>query len=193
MIHSPKCHRKESKKQIQLLCLSDSEYFSHLSTLLLNPECSLVEETLRIQALLELVHRVHCDDYERALGFVERKEEIWVLVQTLPLTLRVILSLSCPPGLQFPTFKMSNLNSVLGTSLLMYPMPSASQACSQKHTLERKSTVVGTLCAFEGRRLNSHAFFPSSLGTQFCTVDITRNLRNCPYTMTQNPWNHASD
>lgn len=51
------------------------------------------------------------------------------------------------------------------------------------------SALFGTL---EECLSDSQAFFSSSLGTQFCTVD-TRNSRNCPYTMTQNPWNHASD
>jgi hypothetical protein len=49
------------------------------------------------------------------------------------------------------------------------------------------------LDACEGCLLNYYAFSPSSVGTQFCTVAITRNLRNCLYTMTQNHWNHASD
>lgn len=90
---------------------------------------------------------------------------------------------------------MSNLDGVLWSSLSMYPhtqphLTMLSEACHRKEANSDGNTLFGT---FEGCPLNSHAFFPSSLGTQFCTVDITRNLRNCPYTMTQNPWNHASD
>lgn len=90
---------------------------------------------------------------------------------------------------------MSNLGAVHLVFYLYEVSPHPhSHFISSEICKERKSRRSALdFGAVEVCLLNSHAFFPSFLGTPFCTVDIIRNSRNCPYTMTQNPWNHASD
>lgn len=76
---------------------------------------------------------------KRAPGLAGRKE-IRVLVPALSLAVCTTLIPPFPPGLQFPTFKMSNLDVFLWTFLLMkYHPASLTSARSQKHAVDRES------------------------------------------------------